>query len=342
MRLIRLRFWSKINLMKFPSTQDNLLHIKGIDGQEVEQLLSLLRSLHPYLVQRKSNVSKVVRDVTGNQPSVPGNQPSVPGNQSSVPASQAIVNSLLPQYMAVFRLSYPSHIHSLSSVVSSVSSAASSASKGIKGSTSSESHTYLLILRNPLSSEKTFFPIHHTYHLTADGIKHVYGSKTWSTGNGSKYRKQWLHTHPQERGCWQTVVEPRLRPQVPRCSLARQLHSSHRCSFHWSVGTTTSWGNGRWRGSLPGRGWRRRGSRIHGSEHHTTTEGTQIWWTSFSWTREQIGRKWEEGVCIKVRRKWRWWEEGFCVEETVQCKEGVSVAWWLIQFVIRSRYLLLS
>lgn len=132
----------------------------------MEQLLSLLRSLHPYLVQRKSNITKVTRDVTGG-----------PG-----PSCQSIVNSLLPQYMAIYRLSYPQHIHSLSSVVSSVSSAASSASKGIKGSTSSESHTYLLILRNPLSSERTFFPIHHTYHLTADGIKHVYGSRTGTSG----------------------------------------------------------------------------------------------------------------------------------------------------------------
>ena len=111
-----------------------MIHIKSIDGQEVEQLLSLLRSLHPYLVQRKSNVTK----------SIVGGGPS----------TQSTVNSLLPQYMAVYRLSFPSHLHSLSSVVSSVSSAASSASKGIKGSTSSESHTYLLLLRNPLSSEQ--------------------------------------------------------------------------------------------------------------------------------------------------------------------------------------------
>lgn len=120
--------------------QDNLLLVKNIEGQDVESLLLLLKALHPYLVQRKSQASAI------NYP---------------------MVNSLLPQYMGVYRLSHPSpHHHSLSSVTSAASSSLMGSSSKV-----SESHSYILILRNPLSSDPTFFPIHYTYCLSAEGIR---------------------------------------------------------------------------------------------------------------------------------------------------------------------------
>lgn len=176
------------------TTADQQILIKSIEGNDVEGLLSLMKSLHPYLVQRKSS------------------------------------GSLLPQYLAVFRISH--HAHSVSSAAAAAAhhrhvhaaaaagihaaaagghtmddtimsgtpaamtgttttSAVSSVTTGIgsllaqtgasvlasasgggvsgKGS-SSESSSYLLLMRNPISCNSAFFPIHDLFILSADGI----------------------------------------------------------------------------------------------------------------------------------------------------------------------------
>lgn len=100
---------------------DRQVIIKAIEGQDVESLLSLLKTLHPYLVSNRRS------------------------------------QSLLPQYLSCYRLMLPT-----------------SSAVAAKAVTSSEGHViYVLLQRNPLSGEESFFPIHDVFCITADSVKKV-------------------------------------------------------------------------------------------------------------------------------------------------------------------------
>ena len=137
------------------SSSDHQVIIKIIEGSDVESLMSLLKSLHPFLVQRKSV-------------------------ESVFPAS------LLPQYLACFRLSQNP------SVTSSVAAKSSSSS-------SDSSNLYVLFQRNPLSSSETFFPIHKYYSLTSDGIKLIGSSKETSSSSNESQLKLRIKREDSER-----------------------------------------------------------------------------------------------------------------------------------------------
>ena len=158
-------------------TSDCQLLIKTIDGSDLDGFLSLLKSLHPYLVQRKP----------GAVTSQPANASGIAVAGSPPPTPACLVNSLLPQYMAVYRLSYAGS-HSYSSMIAST---VTSGTSGLIGSatkvSSSDSHFYLVVMRNPLSSDESFFPIHYFYNVTADGVKRNYASTTSSCKEGKKH-----------------------------------------------------------------------------------------------------------------------------------------------------------
>lgn len=163
-------------------SSDNQLLIKTIDGSDLDGFLSLLKSLHPYLVQRKpgavtSQSSAATTNVAGSPPPTPA----------------CLVNSLLPQYMAVYRLSYAGS-HSYSSMIAST---VTSGTSGLIGSgskvSSSDSHFYLVIMRNPLSSDESFFPIHYFYNISADGVKRKYTQSSATSGSCKEGKK---HSQP--------------------------------------------------------------------------------------------------------------------------------------------------
>jgi hypothetical protein len=104
-------------------TSDRQVLVKSIEGSDVESLLSLLKTLHPHLVNRKSINS----------------------------------HSLLPQYLACFRIAH-------------ASLTGPSESSGAKVSSSDSSHVYLVLIRNPLSGNESFFPIHSEFVVTAETV----------------------------------------------------------------------------------------------------------------------------------------------------------------------------
>lgn len=154
-------------------TSDCQLLIKTIDGSDLDGFLSLLKSLHPYLVQRKPGALQQQQQSNTAGIALAGSPPPTPA---------CLVNSLLPQYMAVYRLSYAGS-HSFSSMIAST---VTSGTSGLIGSaskvSSSDSHFYFVVMRNPLSSDESFFPIHYFYNVTADGVKRKYTQFTGGTG----------------------------------------------------------------------------------------------------------------------------------------------------------------
>jgi len=88
---------------------DHQVIIRLLEGQDVDALLVLLKSLHPYLVQVKT--------------------------------------SLLPQYLACFRLNY------------------------------TDNPFYVSCVRNAICSSDTFFPLHELWTLNAEGARQLQGEK---------------------------------------------------------------------------------------------------------------------------------------------------------------------
>ena len=140
------------------ASADEQVHVKAIEGSDVEGLLSLLKSLHPYLVQRKG--------------------------------SKATVDSLLPHYLAVFRLLHAHQQHARPVPPTGAGGAGGALAAGEAGGGGAsattatgaaslppssvadvaESATYLLLVRNPIACTDSFFPIHDSFTLAADGV----------------------------------------------------------------------------------------------------------------------------------------------------------------------------
>lgn len=198
-------------------SSDRQVVVKIVEGTDVESLLSLVKSLHPYFVQRKTTIHShyqphhVLSSSTTSQQQSMGQH----ATSSSTTTTITVVNSLLPQYLAVYRISHAgSAAHSLAGILASVPSSVSSimssaivssvakgssslgiggsgigatsslvsqvgksmAGMGISGTSSSaENDVYVVLIRNAISCNESFFPIHSYFLLNDSGIKKIPG-----------------------------------------------------------------------------------------------------------------------------------------------------------------------